>query len=559
MLHYAVLPIPAALASATANIYKLKGAPLAGSITRVEVKTDAPNGAGAALFDVKINGVSAFASDAHRPGLASGASSGYSATIDSPAVARGDAITIDALSVPAGGFAAGAVEIHVEIDDGIATAPAGDVTGSFAASVVARIRGNLVAAGALLHGQSYAFSMFLAQLVARYHPLTHDDLINDLYRGSLARDPSASELSASRTNFLAGIDSSGVAGLLAQVQSLGHSLFTGTAYGLLARSDADFVTDLYHAYLGREPSSSESATWLATLSGSTRAAVDTSFSAAPEVSTIRLRRAVSSSNRGANPMTAAGDIIIGGAGGAETRLGKPSSSNYLGTDALGNFGYNPLPSAGASAPEPFASLHPDIAPGVANAIDDEFTGAALASKWAWANQKTTTTAFGNSHLSLVATTGAGFHDHRIIYQAFSAAAFKVRAKCMALYRNANANTSVGLYVGDAAGQWIFIGANFVNSTVHMLVRALTDVNTVSVDYWTSDNPSRGVPLYFEIEENAANRIYRVSLSGANGSFMQFYSHGKTTFLTTARVGLGFNVNGNVDQAIASFDWIRRVS
>jgi YD repeat-containing protein len=74
--------------------------------------------------------------------------------------------------------------------------------------------------------------------------------VRDFYQAALARQPSAVELQ-DWMNRLTQAQSEEQ--LIAQAQSLGAQLFTSTEYAARNRSDSDYVSDLYWAYLQRAP------------------------------------------------------------------------------------------------------------------------------------------------------------------------------------------------------------------------------------------------------------------------------------------------------------------
>lgn len=67
------------------------------------------------------------------------------------------------------------------------------------------------------------------------------------------------------TNILNTAYAQGPTSVLTQARALGRSLFQSAAYASFNRSDEDFVTDLYNAYLQRDPDESGYANWLSTL------------------------------------------------------------------------------------------------------------------------------------------------------------------------------------------------------------------------------------------------------------------------------------------------------
>jgi hypothetical protein len=605
MLQYAVLQVAREVSAPATSIARVRS-PLAGNITRVEVSTESANGAGVATFDVNVNGTSIFTSTGHRPSLASGASEGFTTSVDAPSVARGDLVTIDAATIPAGGFAAMTLTVTVTIDDGIATTLSGDASGAFSANTVTKVQGNAVDATAPTHEQAYVWSQFAASFVARNLTLTHDDIIADLYWGALARVTTSAELTAARGDFLTNIDASGVAGLIAEVQSLGHTLFTGSEYIARARTDAQFVSDLFQAYLGRNPASAEVTTWTTYLATHTRAQTDAAVSAASEVTTIRLRRVVSSSNRGVNPMTTLGDFIAGGAAGAEGRIGIGSAGQVL-TVVSGSPAWatptavgmaNPMTASGdiiyggtagaaqrlakgsdgqiltlasglpawaaaaSGAVAPFTSSHPDAHPSSANAADDEFDGSSLdtagtrtsgATAWAWVNQGSVLLSYSQSHAMLKRAASNSANNVSSIVQSLPSQTFKYR--CKMSFATKNADNMAGLVLRDSASSKLIMFQWYSGSSPTLKVQQYTNNTTTGT---TSQSVNcMDATLYLEIEQDATNRYYRFSFNGVEGSFNEILSETKTAFLTPDQIGLALNPFSA--PCIAAFDWFRRIS
>jgi hypothetical protein len=95
-------------------------------------------------------------------------------------------------------------------------------------------------------------------------PRTTEAFVDYFFVGSLeviADDASYQ----SWTNTLNAAMAQGSSNLLAQARALGRSLFQSAAYASLNRSDEEFVTDLYAAYLQRQPDPGGYDFWLATL------------------------------------------------------------------------------------------------------------------------------------------------------------------------------------------------------------------------------------------------------------------------------------------------------
>ena len=79
--------------------------------------------------------------------------------------------------------------------------------------------------------------------------------VQALYDGALQRDPTAAEL-ADKINQLAAAGAQSQAQLLVKAKEIARALFAQTNYETNAplRSDTQYVTDLYYAYLQRVPS-----------------------------------------------------------------------------------------------------------------------------------------------------------------------------------------------------------------------------------------------------------------------------------------------------------------
>jgi RHS repeat-associated protein len=113
--------------------------------------------------------------------------------------------------------------------------------------------------------------------------------VYNLYYGAKQRDPSAQELQDA-TNQLAAAGVVSQAQLLTTASQIARSLFTSTNYETTstpARSNTEYVSDLYYAYLQRGPDDSGLNWWAVTvLPTSTRANVCNAFEASGEFQTL---------------------------------------------------------------------------------------------------------------------------------------------------------------------------------------------------------------------------------------------------------------------------------
>jgi RHS repeat-associated protein len=108
-----------------------------------------------------------------------------------------------------------------------------------------------------------------------------DQFIRDFYQGALARQPNSTELSI-WIDHLTKAQARGGGYLLAETQALGDTLFNSADYALRARTDRDFVYDIYKAYLQREPDQGGWDAWTNAIPANGRPAVRQGFAASTE-------------------------------------------------------------------------------------------------------------------------------------------------------------------------------------------------------------------------------------------------------------------------------------
>jgi RHS repeat-associated protein len=107
--------------------------------------------------------------------------------------------------------------------------------------------------------------------------MTMADFVTSFYQGALNRNPNSTEL-AEWTGKLSQAQAQGNGRLIKVAQDLGAAVFTSTEYTNLNTSNADYVTDLYNAFLQRAPDSGGFNYWTNALNtGSTRTHVRNGF------------------------------------------------------------------------------------------------------------------------------------------------------------------------------------------------------------------------------------------------------------------------------------------
>ena len=112
--------------------------------------------------------------------------------------------------------------------------------------------------------------------------------VYNLYYGAQQRDPSAQELQ-DRTNELAAAGAQGKPQLLQKAKEIARALFIQTTYETSpARTDAQYVSDLYYTYLHRAPDTSGLNYWAGAAAGgaTNRSNVCDAFQESPEFSAL---------------------------------------------------------------------------------------------------------------------------------------------------------------------------------------------------------------------------------------------------------------------------------
>ena len=108
-----------------------------------------------------------------------------------------------------------------------------------------------------------------------------EDYVKNFYQGALNRQPTTTELNT-RLSTLRSAYAQGQSQFLSAMQTLGRDLFTSSEYIARGRLDTEFVTDLYHAFLYREPDSEGLAYWVSVTPTNGRDNIRLAFEVCPE-------------------------------------------------------------------------------------------------------------------------------------------------------------------------------------------------------------------------------------------------------------------------------------
>jgi hypothetical protein len=262
------------------------------TIEHVDVSAGAPNGAGDAVFNVRTGPnlaslTTIFAMPADRPKIASGATDGEVTGL-SEAVAAGSYIVFDADSIPLGGLS-GPVFITARVEDG--TEAVALTWRDQYNSLTAYHKNDVVK---FFDEDSFTSTAWIAvadstgvtpgtdptkwaKLIEPEQPkIATSEIVSTLYDGALSRPPDSTELSDGVTALEAARQSA--IDFIAEMKAQGSAIFGLSEYTALGTTNAEYVTDLYQALLGREPENMTAFdAWVAVVVADGRAAALSGF------------------------------------------------------------------------------------------------------------------------------------------------------------------------------------------------------------------------------------------------------------------------------------------
>lgn len=281
----------------------------------------------------------------------------------------------------------------------------------------------------------------------------------------------------------------------------------------------------------------------------------------------------------ANPMTAAGDIVIGGAGGAPVRLAAGADGEVLTiasgvpTWAAGGGG-----GGGGGAPTtaayvvgaadgtlsnevvvPRYAAHPDAKPASPDAFDDEFDSFA---GWTWVNQGGATATAAGSILGLTAP-GASGDNIRQIVRSVGSTPWTVTARVGMLARYSDW-LAAGLTARESStGKFYLFGFSFDSFAVggsdqRLGLQVAKAAGNTNIGTSAAEMRVYAPWGYLQIEDDGTTISFRASLDGHH--FLTLYSESRTAHLAGGadQVGLGANANsGSSYGVLLTCDWVRK--
>lgn len=213
------------------------------------------------------------------------------------------------------------------------------------------------------------------------------------------------------------------------------------------------------------------------------------------------------------------------------------------------------------------NVTPDTHKTTAHALDDDFEDGALAGKWAWRNQNTSTATLVNGSVVITAS-GTASQNVNMIEQVAPSTPWKIRAKIS--LRGDNQLNKAGLAgVNNSNGRLIvayfYLDSNAVPNTftiAQMAVSKYTTVSTFGSHLRSNQNVVQVFGgafnwMYWELENDGTNYYFRLSNSGVNGSFVLVASEALATFITTIdRVGIFADSQNAASGGACVCDWFR---
>lgn len=204
------------------------------------------------------------------------------------------------------------------------------------------------------------------------------------------------------------------------------------------------------------------------------------------------------------------------------------------------------------------NVSPDLHPSNPDPINDEFEGSVFDPKWTLLNTGTTAVSKG----SAVLTSTFGSVDHIYVAEQSISGTFTIRAKLQMSTGNSH-DGRCGVYVGLGGTSGKAYAFGLYASGLDYYVNRYTGVNTftstfIGISSLQSLLGVTGSWLYMEVQYDGTNVIFRLSLSGVDGTFIQIGSEAASSFLGSAPVAVGVFADSNGTFGPGVFDWFRRM-
>lgn len=217
------------------------------------------------------------------------------------------------------------------------------------------------------------------------------------------------------------------------------------------------------------------------------------------------------------------------------------------------------------------NITPESHPATAKDADDEFEfGSSIdtaggrrtgATPWVWFNQNVSQTAVADGSLILTAEASA-FYEIRMVEQAISGASFRYVTKLVDIISTNADYGYAGMAIRNADGtgiETIHIRASSTGWRLEVCRWAGHDA-VWSTEYTSDDFTTLGrnahSGIWFEIESDGTNIMFKFSDSGVDGTFQTVYTEAINSWImNVSKIGL-FTNSKNASPVIGIFDLFR---
>lgn len=206
----------------------------------------------------------------------------------------------------------------------------------------------------------------------------------------------------------------------------------------------------------------------------------------------------------------------------------------------------------------------DAPPASPEAIDDEFDGAALASKWTWANQNAATATVSGGILQLGAGSVNNIDSLSVLHQSVSGD-FTVVAKQDNVYFGSATDVRSGLFLRDSVSGKCYAFGRWFNSGVCMYVNRQSSISAYTSQLVGTGGGTGGgaghsfffPALYLRIRVASGTIYFDVSLDGVLWGTVG--SETTAAFLGAAPNQVGVFISRSTDaNGKASYGWFRKI-
>lgn len=180
--------------------------------------------------------------------------------------------------------------------------------------------------------------------------------------------------------------------------------------------------------------------------------------------------------------------------------------------------------------------------------------------WAWANQGTSTLTqtYGPSIMQSQLNAGQTL---RALHRPAPATPYTVTA----LITHENPETAGGSGWGagigfreNSSGKYLFFGSTSASNGWGIDVMRWAATNSYTSSYKTTTNNGLMRPMWLQINDDGTNLVYRASLSGLPGTFLQFYTNLRGNYFASGPDGIAmllYQENNSIQSTGTFWSWV----